>query len=415
MKFKYFFITAAVLLVMLWGSGSVFAYDNYENPIRVQIGTSVHTVKVDYGNYQVLDNSGKVIQSMGQGKTVDLSAGQRLSSINGYGRFSYEGKSYRGDAYWINGSMVNILSVEQYLYSVVMKEIGGYAPSLESLKAQTVASRSYACNKMKSPRSKDYDIYSGDRDQAYGGYSDEQYSTASNSVSARVRDAVNNTKGLVLYYNGSLTNAVYCANTGGHTESASVVWGGNYPYMIGVSSPWDGQSFVADYGTYKTLKTPTNYFWNKTMTFSQAALKVESYTGKTIGTLNDIKLKHDGTSDYVTQVTFIGSGGSVSLSGEKVRTALSLYSGSFDAIIGVSLGAYQSFADRLLEGKDFTSLLNPAGQYVTFVGHGYGHCVGMSQWGACVMGYQGKAYNDILDYYYNQGKGDGALTIEKYH
>ena len=71
------------------------------------------------------------MQSVTQGKSVELQPGQRFSSVNGFGRFLYEDKSYRGDAYWIDGNMVNILSMEQYLYSVVMREIGGYAPSLE--------------------------------------------------------------------------------------------------------------------------------------------------------------------------------------------------------------------------------------------------------------------------------------------
>ena len=414
MRFKYIILAMAVVLLMLIVSSGAFAYDQYENPIRVQIGTSVHTVKADSGNYQVLDEQGNVAQSVTQGKSVELQPGQSFSSVNGFGRFLYEDKSYRGDAYWIDGNMVNILSMEQYLYSVVMREIGGYAPSLETLKAQAVASRSYACNRINNPRDEHFDIYSGSSDQAYGGYSDEKYSNDSNSVSARVRDAVNNTAGLVLYYNGNLANTVYCANAGGHTESASTVWGGNYPYMVGVSSPQDGQSFVADDGGTQTLKTPTNYYWTKTMLFSQTALKVEASTGKTIGTLEEVKVEHDGAGNYVTQITFEGSGGTVSLSGEEVRSILSLYSGSFDVMVGTSLSAYQSFGTRLIEGADFDSLLNPTGQYVTFVGHGYGHCVGMSQWGACVMGYQGKKYYEILDYYYNQGRGDDTLTIEKY-
>ena len=61
-------------------------------------------------------------------------------------------------------------------------------------------------------------------------------------------------------------------------------------------------------------------------------------------------MDHDGAGNYVTQITFEGSGGTVSLSGEEVRSILSLYSGSFDVMVGTSLSAYQSFGTRLIEG-----------------------------------------------------------------
>ena len=93
-------------------------------------------VKADSGNYQVLDEQGNVVQSVTQGKSVELQPGQRFSSVNGFDVF-YEDKSYRGDAYWIDGNMVNILSMEQYLYSVVMREIGGYAPSFGNFKGSS--------------------------------------------------------------------------------------------------------------------------------------------------------------------------------------------------------------------------------------------------------------------------------------
>ncbi|HIZ77658.1 MAG TPA: hypothetical protein H9669_08575, partial [Firmicutes bacterium] len=83
MRFKYIILAMAVVLLMLIVSSGAFAYDQYENPIRVQIGTSVHTVKADSGNYQVLDEQGNVVQSVTQGKSVELQPGQRFSSVNG--------------------------------------------------------------------------------------------------------------------------------------------------------------------------------------------------------------------------------------------------------------------------------------------------------------------------------------------
>lgn len=408
---KKYVLLFLVTLCLLSFSSSVFAYDGYANPIKVHLTTTSESVavKVSCSTYQVLDANGAAVSSVGEGTTISLGVGQTLSSVNGYGKFVYGDKEYRGDLINAGGYVVNKLPMEWYLYSVVSMEIRDYSPGIEALKAQAVAARGLASNKLKNPRSNYYNILSTTSDQAYGGYTEEKY----NTVGIGIREACKGTENIVCYYNGVLANTIYCANTGGYTEDAAVVWGGNYPYMKSVISPYDSLGFEAtNYtssgSTYKTFKTPTGYQWVRTMTFEDISAKISG-----IGSIYAISVTNTA-SGYAQNVTFVGSGGSKSLSGEKVRSALGLKSGSFCAIVGKSVSAKSPFSLTYLEGSNFDNYINRANSTVTFEGRGYGHSVGMSQWGACVMAYKGMTYQQILNYYYNQNQNNGNLTFENY-
>lgn len=401
----------------------VRAYDGYNNPIRVHLSSVSGSVsaQITQGNYAVLNNSGQQVSSVQAGQSVSLAVGQTLSSQDGQGRFKYNSKEYRGDLSNTGAGsktyQVNRLGMEEYLYSVVALEIGGYAPAIEALKAQAVAARSLACFAKKSPRTPYYDVVSTTSDQAYGGFSSEGYSTSSASVSYRIREACKATENLVMYYNGSLIKGIYCANTGGHSAAAATVWGGDYPYLQGRSVPYDSQSFVADnysdssQSSYQAVKTPTSYQWRKTYSYSDVVSKIQTATNQEIGVLQDIVIEHaDG--GYAKAVTFVGSAGSVTLSGEKVRSSLSLRSGTFSVVLGESLGALQPFSLQYLDSDNFGRFLNRSGKVVNFQGRGYGHSVGMSQWAACVMAHQGITYQEILNYFYSGNSN--ALTIERF-
>ncbi|MDO4542327.1 MAG: SpoIID/LytB domain-containing protein [Bacillota bacterium] len=396
---KNILIAAFILcFISLWGTGAM-AYDGYNNPIRVHLaGTSGSvSVSVSYGSYDVAGTS------VAAGQSVSLGSGQTLSSRDGEGRFVYNNKEYRGDLINSGGYIVNKLGMEEYLYSVVSQEIGGYSPGIEALKAQAVAARSFACYRKQNPRTAYYDLYAGTSDQAYGGYSGENYSTDTASVSYRIREACNATKGQVLYYDGSVVQGIYCANTGGHSADAADVWGSSIPSLKGVAVPYDSQSFVADNyssgGTYQAVKMPTGYQWRKTFACADLVTRINSTSGQNLGALEDIVIER-GSGGYAKNVTFKGSNATVTLSGERVRTALGLRSASFSVVFGESLSAVQPFSLSYLDASGFDSFLNRSGRVVNFQGRGYGHSVGMSQWAACVMAYQGMNYKDILTYFY---------------
>lgn len=403
---KLLTLAISLAIVLAWGI-SAWAYDGYSNPIRVRVGASSGSVSVgiSVGNYTVLNSGGGQVATLTPGQTHTLTGGQTLSSRDGNGRFTYNGKEYRGDLTNTGQYIVNRLGMEEYLYSVVSREIGGYAPDIEALKAQAVAARSLACNGKKNPRTQDYDLLATTSDQVYEGYTGEDYSDNPASVSYRIREACNGTANEVMYSNGTVAKGIYCANTGGYSADSGSVWGGNSSYLQGVSVPYDSQSFVADNfssssgASYKVVKMPTSYQWRKTFTYSQIAEKVSAAGGKSLGVLQDIEIE-SLPGGYAKEVTFVGSNARITLSGSEVRSCLSLRSANFSVILGESLSATQPFTLRYLESGSFDSFLNRSGRVVNFQGRGYGHSVGMSQWGACVMAYQGKNYKEILNYFY---------------
>ena len=359
-KIRLFCISFLLICCLLFiGSVGVSAYDGYHAPVRVKIGSgSSASVTVTAGSYQVKNGSGTVISVLSGGGTASLTEGMTLSSLDGSGRFSYNGTEYRGDFTVAGGNAVNRLGMEEYLYSVVMKEIGGYSPDAEALKAQTIACRNYAYRKKESPRDVNYDLLSTTSDQAYGGYTAERYDTA---VGYRVRGAVDATRDLVMYYDGALINAVYSANAGGSTENAEIVWGGSYDYLKGIECPWDNYPFSGDAGSYVSMKMPTSSEWVYTISFADLTAKIPS-----VGTVTDVTVSHEGcVSDYARTVTVIGTSGSKTYTGTQFRSLLGLRSAAFDVAVGKSVAANRAMSLQYVSFDDFTAALSASGKMLS--------------------------------------------------
>ncbi|MGM9566713.1 MAG: SpoIID/LytB domain-containing protein [Clostridia bacterium] len=408
-KIRLFCFSFLILccFIFVWDSG-VMAFDSYHSPVRVKIGSaSSASVTVTAGTYQVKSGSGAVVSTLSAGGTASLTEGMILSSVDGGGRFSYGGTEYRGDLRIAGGDAVNCLGMEEYLYGVVMKELGGYAPDVDALKAQAIACRNYAYMKKESPRDADYDLSCTASDQAYGGYTGERYDTA---AGRRVREAVDGTRDLVMYYDGSLVAAFYSANAGGSTENVENVWGGSYPYLKGISCPWDSYPFSGDAGTYVSMKMPTGSEWVYTISFADLTAKIPS-----VGTVTDVTVSHEGcVSDYARTVTVTGTAGSKTYTGTQFRSLLGLRSASFDVVVGKSVAANQALSTQYVSFDSFAAAFSASGKMLTIYGKGYGHGVGMSQWSACVMAYEGYTYDQILNYFYNQNQTNGRLVIRQY-
>lgn len=401
-----------IMIFVFVFTGEVFAYDYYETPIRVHIGSTnsengINT-SISVGSYQVLDGNGTVVKSVSAGNSVTLTKGMVLSSVDGSGRVVWNGTEYRGDLLYIDGNVINRLGMEQYLYSVVMKELGGYAPHVEALKAQAVACRNFAYRRLENPRSDIYDIFSTSKDQTYGGFTGERFDTA---VGERVRNAVDGTAKMVMYFDGKLVEAYYCANAGGASENVENVWGNSLAYLKGIDSPWDAYPFVGDAGTYSSMKFPTSYEWVYTISFADLAKKVVP----SVGAITDVKVSHDGCfSGYAKNVTIYGTDGNKIYTGAQFRSLLGLRSSNFDVMIGKSVVANRTFATQYIGPESFDSFLRMSGKILTINGKGYGHSVGMSQWGACVMADRGYDYRYILNYFYNRNQDNGRLIISRY-
>ncbi len=150
------------------------------------------------------------------------------------GFISVKRKWYRGHFKVINdgGSLtvMNDLDLESYIRGVVPSEMpSGW--EIEAHKAQAIAARSYALANMGKRGKYGYDLKDTPEDQAYGGASAETVQT---------NKAVEDTKGIVLIYQGKIVPAYYSASAGGKTRSASQVWTQDLPFLKSVPSFDDG-------------------------------------------------------------------------------------------------------------------------------------------------------------------------------
>ncbi|MBO9541222.1 SpoIID/LytB domain-containing protein [bacterium] len=279
-------------------------------------------------------------------------------------RASVAGKTYRGELEVRMGpsalTVVNEVTLEAYLYGVVPAEvIPSWHP--EALKAQAVAARTYAVAHLGQFSSLGYDLKATVASQVYGGTKLERPST---------NQAVDDTRGRILTYLGKPIEAVYSDSSGGFTESCLEVWGKAVPYLQAVPD-FDQQS--------------PRYVWETTIApdrFSPALQKL----GVSIGDLVAIEPLERSYSGRLKRARLIGTTGTAEVGGEKLRFAFGLRS-------------------------TFFNVAKQADGSLAFAGRGWGHGVGMSQWGAKAMADMGYSYDQILAHYYGQTTlSDGMLV-----
>ena len=250
---------------------------------------------------------------------------------------------------------VEELDMDTYLVGVVLAEMPAYFET-EALKAQAVVARTYT-QKAYTTGGKHGDgsiCTQPSCCQAYIAEADYLEKGGTEENIEKIRSAVNATSGYVLTYEGALIEATYFSCSGGATEDAAAVWGTDYPYLQSVASP--GEENAAHY--------------TDTVTFTaqefQNALGV-SLTGELSGWLGDVTYTKGGGVE--TMVI-----GGETYKGTRLRSLLGLRSTAFT-----------------MTAKD---------DIITVTTKGYGHRVGMSQYGADAMAVSGSTYTEILAYYY---------------
>ncbi len=173
--------------------------------------------------YTILDENGNKIAEINYADNYEIVP---MFENNDY--INLNGKYYRGSIKLIKNNnnyyIINRVSLEEYLYGVVPKEIPSSAP-LEALKAQAIVSRSYSLSNLNKHIKDGYNLCDSTHCQVYGGYSAEKDST---------NTAVDKTKGMILEYNDRAVDAVFHSSSGGHTESSENVWGTKIPYLVAV-------------------------------------------------------------------------------------------------------------------------------------------------------------------------------------
>ena len=251
--------------------------------------------------------------------------------------------------------VVNILGIEKYLTSVVGSEMPHKWP-LEALKAQAIASRTYALKKTGNDL---YDIDSTQKDQVYNGLESNTYKTSK---------AVKYTRSLVITHKNKLINALFHSSSGGITENSEDVWSNKYPYLVS----------VRDFDQ----KNPKMH-WKKI--FSNKELQI---LFPKIGGIKEIEILDITKTGRVKNIKLIGNYGSLDLSGRNLRKKMGLQS---------TLFRFKFITVNTNKEKNNIKNLNKS---LMISGMGAGHGVGMSQWGAKYLAMRGYKAKDILGYYY---------------
>lgn len=249
--------------------------------------------------------------------------------------------------------------LEDYLIGVVAAEMPAAFES-EALKAQAVAARTYTFYKSRSNVHTDGDICTDSGHcQAY--LTDEQmrtnWGTDYDLYFNKIKDAVYSTQREHLTYNEEPVMAVFHSMGGGKTENSQDVWGSEIPYLISVDSPGE--------------EVAVNYNSSLTITFDEfKAIVLAAYPNAALNSFSDVSVPVLSEGGHVKSIII----GAVNIPGTAIRSLFNLRSTKFTI----------SFNEN----------------NVTFNVTGYGHGVGMSQYGANAMAKEGKDYKEILSHYY---------------
>ena len=250
---------------------------------------------------------------------------------------------------------VNKMDLDTYLISVVLCEMPADF-SLEALKAQAVVARTYTLRRVEMSKKHEECDVCMDSSCCQGYLTVDKYLQDGGDVSAvmKVRSAVYDTRNIVLTYNDELIDATYFSSSGGMTEDAVAVWGIDVPYLQSTESP--GEESAKHYDD--TIRFSSKEF---------SSLLGVSSTKEISAWIENISYTQGGGVDTIC---ICGK----KFKGTEIRRLLNLRSTAF----------------RILPEKD----------YFLVETKGYGHRVGMSQYGAEAMALNGYSYKEILTHYY---------------
>ena len=264
--------------------------------------------------------------------------------------FVFRGRRYRGtvtvSAHEDAVRVVNVLPLDDYLRGVVPSEMHAGWP-LEALKAQAIAARTYTLSSLDPAR--DWDICATVDCQVYEGRDAEH---------ARADHAIAETGGLVLTYGGRFARTYYHADSGGIIASSAEVWGSRAPYLVAIQD----------------VATPTPHRrWRHALDGGAVGATLASI-GREVGTVTRLLVTAYSESGRVATIEVQGTRGAATLSGTLLTGAVRGW--------GLKSTRFRMVGDLTAEGD------------------GWGHGVGMSQYGARALAASGWTYWQILAFYY---------------
>jgi stage II sporulation protein D len=340
--------------------------------LRIAIEKNVSQVKVGSSTQAIVrDSSGRTLGEIsGMAATQAKTCGSSVCLQNWQGNQLYiqptgNGYVFIGDRWYRGGitlvrsdrglTAVNNVDLEHYLYSVLGAEMSPNWP-IEALKAQAVAARSYALYQRDKRGTRTYDLGDTQAWQVYKGVETEGSGTYA---------AVNATAGQVMVYNGKIIEAFFHSSSGGHTENVEDVWTEARAYLRG----------VPDYDRGAPV-----YEWSTSVTVPQISNLISG-----VGNVVGMQPERTTQTGRVITMKVIGDSGQKVVDGEDIQHLLGLKSTRFS--IQKANGKFQVY------------------------GRGFGHGVGLSQWGAHNLALSGANYQQML-YHYYQNASLAQLEVE---
>lgn len=292
------------------------------------------------------------------------------------------GRNYRGKIQIsFSGSIINLINIvnlEDYVKGVLAKEmpIGKNEENLEALKALAICVRTYALQRAKDGKVY-FDLYSDTRDQVYGG---------ADAESPITNKAVEQTANIILMYGDAPAIVFYHSTCGGYTESSQNVFTKEqFPYLSGIQD-----------GSDSYCKISPRFEWRETFNKELIIERLKNYSllDDADYSLEDVNILSRFDSGRVDELEFKttdhnGNSNSIIVRGNEIRSVL-----------------------RTADGKNilWSTMFDISNERnnISLIGNGFGHGVGLCQWGAIALSRMGWSYDEILEHYY-PGTYEGTI------
>ncbi len=322
----------------------------------------------------------------------------------------FDGVEYHGDAafYIIDEYKlisINIVPLEEYLKGVVPSEIPA-SWHIESLKAQAVAARTYAVANTLDSTPYGYHVVDNQNSQVYNGL-DREYSSTNK--------AVEETKNELIYYNNNLITAFYHSTSGGKTADSGNVWSYTLPYLKSKEDNFSNISPHTDWNISYTTEELIDIFKGEFNT-------EEIYDMDVIEVSNDERVIETSIKTDKGEINLIKEEVRAVLGYSKLKSTwfsieknnqLSIVTKEDNYKTNLAENSKLSYKDNKIENtvigyNENEMILNANENFgaksspdtFTLIGKGWGHGIGMSQYGARQMAEEGFTYKEILEYYY---------------
>jgi len=394
----YLLFSASILLINCAGSKRFTSdekdyeeeYKSEFNSVRVLLDEKPNTLNISLSNKIYLLNEENKIAEINKGNNIQFYANSH-TLIAKVGRKNFTGKYFQlvpadGELIKLGGKtykgilriaafgnfvdIVNFINLEDYVKGVIAKELplGNGNENYEALKAFTICVRTYALKKMNEGNGL-FDIFTDTRDQVYGGQSAEEL------ISNKAVDA---TEGIILVYNGKPATIYYHSTCGGFSENVENVFPQSHlPYLSSVEDGGESYCNISPRFEWKEVYTELQFI---KQLYNAKLINNKNYN------IDDIRIESRFESGRVNDLKII-------LDGRSGRKEIHLYGNEIRSKIRTpkrNLSLWSTMFNVKVIGNG----------NIIFDGNGFGHGVGLCQWGAIGQSRRGIDYKNILEHYY---------------